>query len=145
MSFFIDFAVFFKTIDSLLWQGTVRYDRVRYGTLENSDKYGLPTVFTTLNPFFYTYWARLGKNKQTVRDFDRSETFMLYMMNGPERWQNSIHGTFMFTFQKWKINCSFTNILFLKFVKYFFMRIHTHTKVWINVFKKYFRAYLFPC
>ena len=43
----VDFAVFFKTIDSLLWQGTVRYDRVRYGMLENSDKYALPTVFTT--------------------------------------------------------------------------------------------------
>ena len=33
MAFFVDFALFFRTIDSLL----------RYGALENSDKNGLPT------------------------------------------------------------------------------------------------------
>ena len=35
MAFFVDFALFFRTIDGLL----------RYGALENSDKNGLPTVF----------------------------------------------------------------------------------------------------
>jgi hypothetical protein len=39
MAFFVDFALFFRTIDGLLRNGTVRY-----GTLENSDKNGLPTV-----------------------------------------------------------------------------------------------------
>jgi len=37
--FFLHFALFFSTID-----GTVRYDRGRYGALEISDEYGLPTV-----------------------------------------------------------------------------------------------------
>ena len=34
MAFFVDFAVFLRTIDGLL----------RYGTVKNSDKFALPTV-----------------------------------------------------------------------------------------------------
>jgi hypothetical protein len=39
MAFFVDFALFLRTIDGLLRYGTVRYE-----TLENWDKNGLPTV-----------------------------------------------------------------------------------------------------
>jgi hypothetical protein len=39
MAFFVDFALFFRTIDDLLRCGTIGY-----GMLENSDKNGLPTV-----------------------------------------------------------------------------------------------------
>ena len=39
MAFFVDFALFFRTIDGLL-----RYGTIRYGTLENSDKNVLPLV-----------------------------------------------------------------------------------------------------
>ena len=58
MTFFVDFALFFRTIDGLFWYGTVSYASiryrtlgyatVRYGSLEISDKYGLPTVLKDL-------------------------------------------------------------------------------------------------
>jgi hypothetical protein len=38
MAFFVDFALFFRTIDGL----------VRYGTLEKLDKNGLPIVFPSI-------------------------------------------------------------------------------------------------
>jgi hypothetical protein len=41
MQFFVDFALFFRTIDGLL-----RYDRLRYGTLKNSDNV---MIFENLN------------------------------------------------------------------------------------------------
>jgi hypothetical protein len=33
MAFFVDFALFFRTIDGLLRYGTIRYDTVRYDTV----------------------------------------------------------------------------------------------------------------
>jgi hypothetical protein len=44
MAFFVDFALFFRTIDGMLRYGTVQYGALGYGTLENSDKNGFPTV-----------------------------------------------------------------------------------------------------
>ena len=32
------------------------------------------------------------KRSETVRNAERSETFILYMMNGPKRLQNHVHG-----------------------------------------------------
>ena len=39
MAFFVDFALFFRTIDAML-----RYGTIGYGTLKNWDKKRLPTV-----------------------------------------------------------------------------------------------------
>jgi hypothetical protein len=57
MAFFVEFALFFRTIDGML-----RYDRVRYGTLENSDKHGLPIVYVTFD-------EDLKKWKKTFNQF----------------------------------------------------------------------------
>jgi hypothetical protein len=44
MAFFVDFVLFFRTIDGLLRYDTVRCGTIRYGTLENSDQNGLPII-----------------------------------------------------------------------------------------------------
>ena len=51
MAFFVDFALFFRTIDGLLRYGTVRCGTVRYGALKNSDKFALPIVKTLITIF----------------------------------------------------------------------------------------------
>ena len=38
-------AVFFRTIDGMVCNGTVEYGTVGYGALVNSDKNGLPIVY----------------------------------------------------------------------------------------------------
>jgi hypothetical protein len=50
---------------------------------------------------FMTRLERSG----TVRDVGRSETFIMYKINGLKRSQNHVHSTFTFTLKKQKKHC----------------------------------------
>jgi hypothetical protein len=61
---------------------------------------------------------RSGTVIVTVRNGERYETIILYIINGQKRLQNQVHGAFTFTIQKRKNHCiSFQKIYLTIFPK----------------------------
>ncbi len=85
-------------------QGVNAYSALQPFTVPNR----LHEVSRRFNESFRLFSAvsEAQKRSGTLDVQDRSEIFILYMINGPKRTQNQVHGTFTFTLQKRKNLCN---------------------------------------